>query len=428
MAEKHPVLIRQCEDYENLEKMRKIVRAGIKTLKVQPRGKVLLKPNLIFAHPRYGRYGFTNPRLVEAVIDVLGEMPEVTKITIGERTAVTVPTRMSFFEAGYGPLLKKPKVEVCFFDEAEQVMVPVKKGTVHRSLRIARALAEADFKLWMPKLKAHVSSKLTCAMKLNIGILDSKDRLNGHDFRLEEKIADLYEIGHPDLVVCDAIYVGQQAELVPKPLPVGIIMMGLKGLAVDVIGAKIIGLDPMEVGHIRIARERGWPPITDDEIALDTEVPWEEILDKTKNFDRSYSDPRELDTPLRFFLGPYPGGTEICQTGCTNMLKTVLSILEAYTPGSLKQARPVAVVIGEFDGDVDGQGHPILMLGDCAKIKGRVIGKTKKFRGCPLLVPTFMAPAAFYFGTPNPYFDLAAWKYPLYLAQSYINKFRNRGL
>ncbi|MFO8058334.1 MAG: hypothetical protein R6V10_13665 [bacterium] len=105
------------------------------------------------------------------------------------------------------------------------------------------------------------------------------------------------------------------------------------------------------------------------------------------------------------------------------------AIMEAYSPGALKKARPVAVVMGEYEGDVDGQGMPVLLIGDCAKVKGEVKGKTRRIGGCPVVVPYFMNFGCYYFKTPNPYLDPSAfWKFPYYMAVSYINKLRNRTL
>jgi len=429
MAEKHKVIIRKCDDYNDLDKIRGIVREGIEELGAKPRGKLLLKPNLIFAHRRYAQHAYTNPAIVESVIDVLSEHSDVEKITIGERTGVTVPTRYVFAEAGYKRFLKKKNVDACFFDEAPLVDVRLEKGTVHKTLKFAKPLIDADYKVWLPKLKHHVSSLMTCALKLNIGICDSAQRLPGHDWRLEEKIADLYEVGHPDLVVVDAIVAGQQNEVVPTPIDVGAIIMGTSGVAVDSVCARIIGFESDEIEHLRIARERGWPPTTDDDIDLIAEVSLEKLQEKTKNFDRSFEDPREVDTPVRFFLGNYPGGDRICNSGCVNMIKGAIAIMEAYHPGALKAARPVAVVIGQYKGDVDGQGHPIIMVGDCTEVDGKVSGKVKHVGGCPVLIPNFMTPACFHFKTPNPYLDpIAMYAFPYHMARQLIGKFINRVL
>ncbi len=428
MKEKYKVIIRSCESYNDSGRIRGIVKEGMEELGAKPHGKVLLKPNLIFAHYRYGQHGFTNPGVIASIIDVVAALPDVEKITIGERTGVGIPTRGVFNMAGYGPLRKKPKVEVSFFDEDALVEFEFKKGTFHKSLKMPRALVEADYKLYAPKLKHHVSTRLTCALKLNIGICDSRQRLPGHDWRLEEKIADLYEPGHPDLVVVDGIEGCQQNEVVPKPLHVGIIMMGTSSVAIDSVAARIMGFEPDEIRHLKMVRERGWEPVSDDDIEIKTEVPFEELKERTKNLDRTFHDPRELDIPLRFYFGNYPGGNEICDTGCINMIKTCLAVMEAYSPGCLEKARPVAVVIGEYDGDVDGQGHPIVMVGDCTRINGKANGKVRHIKGCPVFVPDFMIPAPSIFDVPNPYNDFKAmYKMPYYAAIQVAKKIITRG-
>lgn len=431
MADSYKVIIRRCPDYDDPDRIRGLVREGLEELGARPRGRVLLKYNLVFAHRRMGRSAFTNPRVLEAMIDVIAEWPEVEKIILGERTGVYVPTRYHFREAGYNYLRQKPKVEVCFFDEDELVEVPLKKGGFHQRLRFSRTLVEADYKVYAPKLKHHVSTKLTCALKLNIGICDQKERLHGHDYHLEEKIADLYEIGHPDLVVVDAVDIGQQNEIFPKPLRLGAIMMGTSGVAVDAVAARILGFDSSQIEHLRIARARGWPPVTDDRIELKSELSWDEIKDKTKDFDYSFSDLQQLETPIRFFLGHYPGGREPCWGGCINMLKGALAGFEAYQSGSLKQARPLALVVGEYDGDVDGQGHPVLLIGNCTRVRGRVSGKTRRIPGCPVGIPIFTALAPYYLKVPSPLRGEKLeqiFQFPYQTVFSYLHKIKNRGL
>ncbi len=429
MSKKHKVIIRRCPDYQDVDRIRGIVAEGMEELGTKPFGKVLLKPNIVFAHKRYGRFSYTHPNVIEAIIDELTARPEVEWVTIGERTSIYMPTRFNFMQAGYNKLRKKSKVKVCFFDEDELVDVPCEKGTVHKNIRLSRTIAESDYKVYAPKLKNHVSTKLTCSLKLNIGICDSKERLKGHDFHLEEKIADLYEVGHPDLVVADAVTIGQQNEIVPKPLSLGAIIMGTSGVAIDSVAARIIGFDPDEIRHLRIARSRGWEPVNDNDIEITGDVSLDELKDKTKDFDRTFSDLETLDTPLRFHLGNYPDGDELCHGGCINMIKGALAVFEAYKAGAVKNARDTAIVIGEYEGDVDGHGHTIILIGDCAKIKGEVKGKIRHIKGCPVAIPFFAVPASYYCKMPSVYMDSDYFfKYPYCFVLAFVNKLINRGL
>jgi len=431
--EKYPVLLKEVIGYD-YNKIREAIVQGMKELGSKPAGKVFIKPNVIFAHKRYGTGGFTNINVLRALMEELSERSEVERITLGEHCAVTVPTRYAFSEAGYTVLKKIPKVKFCYIEEAPKIFMDLKKSpVVHKSLPVAEDMYRADCKIWAPKLKLHASTKITCALKLNMGICDSRTRLNGHDYRLEEKIADLYEAGHPDLVVVDAIQVGEQAELVPKLKQLNLLMMGTKGVAIDSVGARIMGYKSEEVSHLRIARERGWEPVTDGQIEIKGDFTLEQLREKIGTVDRTFHDPREVDTPIRFYMGKYAKDGHICDTGCPNMIKTSLSIFNAYDPGCLKKARPVACVIGEYEGDVDGQGYPILMVGSCAKIKGRKKGWSIRIPGCPLLVPFFISPAALLFGLKSPYLDPGALlPFPYYFTVSYfwkgVNWFKTQSL
>ncbi len=429
MAGKHKVIIRSCPDYEDIDRIRGIVAEGMEELGARPFGKVLLKPNVVFAHKRYSRHSYTNPAVLEALIDELAARPEVEKIILGERTAVYMPTRYAFSQAGYGRFREKPKVGFCFFDEDALVEVPFERGRIHKSLRLPRTFIEADYKVYAPKLKHHMTSKLTCALKLNIGICDQKERLHAHDFRLEEKIADLYEVGYPDFVAVDAVTIGQQCEMVAKPMPLGVIIMGTSGVAIDSVAARLIGFDPDEIDHLRIARSRGWEPVTDDDIEITSDVPVDELKETTKNLDRTFSDLQALDTPIRFHLGNYPDGDDICYGGCVNMLKGALATYDAYKPGSISQTRDTAIVVGEYEGDVDGHGHTIMLIGDCAKIKGEVRGKTKRIKGCPVSIPQFCMFGWYYCRLPNLYMDSNYFiKFPYHFLVSSANRFINRTL
>ena len=429
MAEKHKVIIRSCPDYEDVGRIRGIIAEGMEQLGAKPFGRVLLKPNVVFGHKRYANYSYTHPAVIEAMLDEVAAIPEVESIVIGERSAIYMPTRYHFAQTGYNRFRKKPKVKICFFDEDKLVEVPFSKGTYHKTLRLPRTLMEADYKLYAPKLKHHMTSRMTCAIKLNIGICDHKERLDGHDYHLEEKIADLYEVGCPDLVIVDAVTIGQQCELAAKPMHLGVIMMGTSGVAIDSVGARLIGFQPDEIEHLRIARSRGWEPVSDDDIEIISDVPMEELQERTKGLDRKFSDLLALDTPLRIYLGNYPGGDDICHGGCVNMLKGALAVFEGYKPGGIGEAHDNAIVIGEYEGDVDGHGRTILLIGDCTQIKGEVRGKTKRIKGCPVGIPYFSVYGSLYCGLPNVYWDMDYFfKFPYHYVVSLINKLINRNL
>lgn len=416
------VIVRRCEHYD-VDRIEGIVREGIQDLGVRPQGRVLVKPNVVFAHKRYARHAYTHPDMLEAMFRVLGGHPAVEHVTLGERCAVTIPTRYLFSVNGYAKLARRHGVSCAYFDEESKKRVYLDKGKVHRSLLFPKSVVDADYRIWMPKLKNHVSSKMTCALKLNIGIVDSRERLVHHDFLLEDKIADLYEVGKPDFVVVDAIVGGQRNELVPDPIPIGAVVMGTNAVAVDAVCARILGLEPSDVRHLMIAHGRGYGPVALEEIALTADVSLDELRGRTKELDRSFNDLRTMNLPVRLHLGPHPGGDELCHTGCVNMLKAVFAIIEANAPGSLARLKPLDVVVGRYEGDVKSKGAPVLLVGDCTTVQGRLDGPVRRVSGCPVPVPVFMLHACHYGGVRSPYLDpQAMWALPAYAAVATANK------
>lgn len=204
----------------------------------------------------------------------------------------------------------------------------------------------------------------------------------------------------------------------------------LRGMvAVDAVAARIIGFRSDEIQHLKIARSRGWQPVTDDQIELKSEVPWSEIEEKTQNFSYDFSDLAKIETPVRFHLGHYPGGDEPCFGGCINMLKGALAGFDAYRHGSLKRARPLAVVVGEYEGDVDGEGHPILLIGNCTEILGQAKGRTRRIKGCPVGIPVFTALAPYFLRVPSPLLGEPTREAFTFLAKTgraYFNRVKNR--
>lgn len=418
------VIIRRCDSYDDVSKIEAIIREGMEALGVKPHGNVLMKPNVVFAHKRYATHTYTNLAILEAMFKILQNRPEIKSLMLGERCAVTIPTRYLFHENGYTKLAKKYGVKCVYFDEDKKKKVYLKHGTVHHALKFPATVVDADYKIWMPKLKNHASTKLTCTLKLNIGICDSKERLTHHDYLLEEKIADLLEVGNPDFIVVDAIYGGQKNELVPEPIFIGAIVMGTNAVAVDAICARIISLEPEDVKHLMIAHKRGYGPVSLDDIELDTDISLDVLRERTKNLDRSYNDLKTMGLPVHLYIGNHPHGDDICHTGCPNMLKTVFAIMEAANPGSIAKLKPFSIVIGEYKGDIIAKDEVVTIVGDCTKIDGKIEAKKiVRIKGCPVPVPYFMIYACHYGKVKSPYLDPAAmFGLPYFVIASTISK------
>lgn len=398
------VILRRCESYD-VARIGNIIRESIDQLELDVRGKVFVKPNIVTANRRYIHHSFTHPAVTEAMIQVLNDQP-VDDICIGESGAYGIPSRLFFRESGYADLARRLGVRLIDLNEHAMDTVSLQKGVRHKQMRLSRFIRNADFKVWMPKLKYHIMASITQALKLNIGILSHKERMRYHDYRIHEKIVDMLEPGYPDLVVSDAIDITYGFESAPYPVHLGLLLFADHPLAADAVAATIMGYDPHEVTHLQIAADRGYGSLDlgDYDISGDADI--EALRNVPKGQTRLFQFLDELDTPMEFYAGTAPGTDTICDGGCECALKGCLGTIEKRTPGALQSAKKGALVTGIYKGDVIMPDGPVILIGDCTRVEGKLVAaKVHRTKGCPMGARDLFLKVPRLFDLPNPMLD-----------------------
>ena len=77
-------------------------------------------------------------------------------------------------------------------------------GKYLKKIHLPKILYKIDKLIYLPCLKTHRHPKFTGSLKLSMGFTKQVDRLKFHTNKLQEKIADLNKIIHPDLIIMDA--------------------------------------------------------------------------------------------------------------------------------------------------------------------------------------------------------------------------------
>ena len=394
------VFIRKCETYDR-EKIAEIIQEGMRKLDYVPRGKVFVKPNVVFASKvkKFGITAYTNPSVINGALTSLAGVEGVKRVDMGENTGIGVPTRLNYKNAGYyeevKKVKKKAKVPVTLFcideDRRDQVFLG---GVVHDNLRLARKMARADTKVYLPKLKCHNIMNMTGAVKLNIGICSDDERAIKHDFMLSDKIVDLLTVGYPDFIIMDAIDVGVANEAIPKPRKLGLLIMGRNPMAVDLVGARLLGYNLEDVPYLQKAVERGYAPGKLEDVTIRGDINSLEELDRQAERILPYDDEYfrwqdiqkefdRLETPLRFFWGSSRSDNKArCEHGCIMGLKMFLSFFDLYAGAeAYRNARPAVLVIGDVTEEIDARGHEVYLIGSCSKapvVNARKIVKIDK--------------------------------------------------
>ncbi|MFA6449961.1 MAG: DUF362 domain-containing protein [bacterium] len=419
------VILRRCADPDP-ERVQAIVRECFAELGIRPRGRVLIKPNVVTANRAYIHHSYTHPGVVEGIVRDLRSNSGVSHITIGESSGFGIPPGLFMHEAGYDSFARKMNVELIDFNEDRASWIELKKSVCHKGFHAAHSILDADFKIWAPKLKYHICCEITNALKLNIGILQHRDRMVCHDDRLNDKIVDLLEVGYPDAVVTDATVIGHGFESAPQGFPLCLILVSNDPLAADAVAGAALGYKPEDIAHLRIANERGYGTISLDEIEIAGDYPLDELASKTKNIVSEYQDIQKVETPLAFYCGDAPDRGQFCYGGCLAAVKGCLGTVDKRRPGSVSKTRPGAIVTGIYPGDVIHPGETVFLIGDCTKVEGKLEARrVRKVGGCPVAAAKLLFWLPLSYGMPSPMTDFrSASQFVYFSIRHAIRRFR----
>ena len=124
------------------------------------------------------------------------------------------------------------------------------------NVRVGRAVTEVDFLINVPVLKTHRGTLLSnCVKNIGVGVACREEKKRLHRLGIDEGLLDVFSVVKPHFNVVDALVCieGDGPNFPPgKPRTLGLVMAGEDGVAVDAVCARLIGLDPLEVKHLRL--------------------------------------------------------------------------------------------------------------------------------------------------------------------------------
>jgi uncharacterized protein (DUF362 family) len=337
----------------------------------------LVKPNCVASGSHFP-HAHTRPEFLEGLLNALtSRADDAEEVAVGERCGITMPTRYAYKGAGFYPVFKRCGVKHYHFEEETQVEIPLyHKNRLRDAIFTPEPVAKADFFVNAPKFKAHPWTTVTFSLKAYIGIQDDRHRLIDHDHKLDEKLVDLQYIIQPQFIAIDAITAGEGRMLTPIPFDMGLVIMGDNQVAFDAVCCHIIGLDPLEVPHIRMAHENGFGPVDLDSIDIVGDVTLEQAQAKADGFRVGLIRVEDYfeGTNIKAYAGPPPGGDkdDYCWGGCPGAMEEAIEICRLMDTVDEKMP-PTHLVFGNYKGEIDAKpGEKVIFIGDCATFKGTI--------------------------------------------------------
>jgi uncharacterized protein (DUF362 family) len=346
-------MIRQVAD-QTMGGMHNIVRSG---------DKVLIKINTVIPVPPQA--GFTtDPRMLEALIELVKEQ-KPARIQIGERCAMGADTMKAMQTCGIVDVAERAGVELCPFEHVPFDMYRIDRPISFNEFPVPRPVREADCYIGLPKMKVHVHTTFTGAMKLQFGNLPDYDwMVRCHRDDIYQKICNLTRAANPKWFVMDSLWACQgNGPFSPQTNDLikdfNTICGGPDPVAVDTICEALMDWDEpgTNVPSTVLGAAEGLGTNQMEEI----EVAGTPVDSVKRRFRRQNTSLQGQHPNVHVIMG------STCEAGCKAIVRIQLDQLKS--DGTLDRLqRPLYVFTGlQFEPQIQPVDGDVIVVGDCAK-------------------------------------------------------------
>jgi len=224
-----------------------MVPKGLGELGIELSGrKIVIKPNLIANRP----YPIITPaETVEALIEYFIDGNEGV---IAEGSGFD-DTGAIYRDQGYVELAERYGVRLVDLNRDEFEVLQRADAKVLKKFEFPLTLKDS-YLISAAVLKRHSIARLTLSLKNMLGATIGRDKGRFHRLGINESIVDINLYKRPDLAVIDG-RLGLNSELGGKERKFGVMIFSKDPVAADAVGAKILGLDPLAVPHLKLAQD-----------------------------------------------------------------------------------------------------------------------------------------------------------------------------
>jgi uncharacterized protein (DUF362 family)/Pyruvate/2-oxoacid:ferredoxin oxidoreductase delta subunit len=243
---------------------------------VSPGKRVLLKANLLRASSPDSAVA-THPSVVKAAVRLVQEAG--AHPVIGDSPGGPFHSgwmRSVYRQTGMLAVAEETGAELNW--DFGQRLLAHPEGRVIKGLEVGTFVADADVVITLPKLKTHSFMQFTGATKILFGAIPGTLKIGYHarfpdPARFGHLLIDILTLLKPALTIMDGVVaMDGQGPSAGDPFPVGALLAGTDGVALDVVAATLVGLPIRTIYPLLAAQERGLTTgeVTDIDILGDT--------------------------------------------------------------------------------------------------------------------------------------------------------------
>ncbi len=231
---------------------------------------VVIKPNL-------GAWSTALPKNANKLVVTSKEVLMATISLVKELGASSVTIAESaFIDLEMDPIYKDMSLKKDFKDENVK-LVDLAKGPFRKvelfdktSVELSELILDAECLINMPMLKTHGQTIVSVAIKNLKGALSHQSKRTFHRKGLEKMVAHLSSVVKPTINIVDGL-VGLEGfgpVQTGTPIKVGVLIVSDNLVATDAVATSIMGFNPQEIPHVKMASDLGNGPIELSQIDL----------------------------------------------------------------------------------------------------------------------------------------------------------------
>ncbi len=339
---------------------------GIKKI-VKKGDKVFIKPNLVAPLTKESG-AITDPEITRAVIQLVREAG-ASQIRVGDAPFFFYKSRRAFEVTGTEKVVEEEGAEVVYLDEDEYLEIESPKAKLMNTIKMPKTLLDCDKFITVPKLKTHSMCRVSLAIKNQIGLLSPEEKQIYHRTDIHQKVVDVTLAATPDLAIIDGLVALEgQGPTYGNAVDTGIIIAGTDMVSVDAVASSIMGFEPQEIPHIRLAALQGLGEMDLNKI----ELKGASINEARKRFKRPSADVMGIYPNVEVYVGC------ACNEGCLAWTRVELDRLRKH--GLVEKVGKINLIIGQDAKVPEKLEGRVYIIGDCAeeyKEKGVFL------QGCP---------------------------------------------
>lgn len=370
-----------------LESVRKAINLSKLFEGIPKDSKIFIKPNIVYwssyPHPKWGV--ITTSRVMEDVVTLLKEQG-IDDITIGEGFGSNEAAEDAFKKLGYN--LLKERFGVKLVNTLDKPTEKIDMGCDFK-VNFSSEPLKADYIISIPVLKTHSQAHVSLGIKNLKGFINIASRKKFHSADPEKdlhyNVAKLANNIPPVLTIIDGIYTLERGPSMDGKAHKSNILIASKDvLSADLVGTKLLGIEPSSVPHLVIAAKDRDRKIDFSDVEIVGEKV--EALVKPHEWEFLYNEAGDL--PLPFYSRQFKGikyrryDTSMC-TYCSAINGLLLILIKNAWNG--ESFGEIEFLTGKMMEPSPGMNKTIL-VGQCQYNKNKDHPNIKEMipiRGCP---------------------------------------------